>query len=110
MSLIFQSHFRSFLSKGLSESRSVLREAENDASPDAQGVLDVGGAVGKLSANPVSLEGTNRKVPRQADIDTAAYLQGERVVVGRAIGWLRPPILPPSACVALEALSSSAFT
>ena len=36
--------------------------------------------------------------------------EGERVVVGRAIGWLRPPILPPSACVALEALSSSAFT
>lgn len=44
------------------------------------GVLDVGGAVGQLGANPVSLESANGKVTRQADIDTAAYLESERVV------------------------------
>jgi len=66
--------------------RPMLREAEDDACGDAEGVLNIGRAVRKMGAKPIGLEGADREVARQPDVDAAAYLQGEGVIVGQRSG------------------------
>ena len=64
----------------------MLRDAEDDAGADTKGILDVGGAVRKLGAEPLSLESSDREVARQTDINTATHMDGERIVVSQRSG------------------------
>lgn len=67
----------------------MLRESKDDAGSEAKVVLNIGGTVWKLGAKPVYLNGPHGKVPRQADVDTAADLQGEGIIVSKRSGQCR---------------------
>src|ERR1700730_7858634 len=74
-----QSHF--LYSVELSTSWPLLGEAEDDPSGEAEAVLYIGGAVRELGAEPVCLEGPDRKVMLQADSHTPSHRQCEGVIV-----------------------------
>jgi hypothetical protein len=57
---------------------SRVGEAIDKASTDAESILNVRGAVRKLGANSVSLEGADREVSRETNIDAATHLGGRR--------------------------------
>jgi hypothetical protein len=59
-----------------------LRNAKDNAGGEAKVILHIGTGIRKFCAQPIALEDADGKVPRQTDINSAAYLQREGVVVG----------------------------
>src|ERR1700685_688702 len=64
----------------------LLGEAENDAGAQTHVVLNTGGRVRELGADPIGLQRTHRKMPREGQIYAASDLQSEGIRTGLKSG------------------------